>query len=193
MAEKTTNKTLADRFFKALDHNRYTAVAVAIGATVVSFAGCQVKSTSPFTNEPATRDEIELQRVDFEREQLLVKAKREGDARRRVDAITSAATQEIAKITADLQYDDQVDESAKARVDAQADLAIADIDRRETLIVEGLEFVNSLPFVSANPALGTAINLASMLIVGGVVTDNRRKDKVIKQAKGTTQSGTDAA
>jgi hypothetical protein len=193
MADKTSNQTLADRFFKLVDHYRGTVIGAGAAALLVSFAGCQASATSPYSNQPATRSVIEAQRIDFEREQLLAKIKRENDAKRRIDAITAAAQQEVAQISADLAYGDQVDDAERAKLNAQADIAIADIDRRETMLVEGLRVLNEQPFVQSNPILGTALGFAGMFLGGGAMFDSRRKDKVIKQAKGTTQSGTDAA
>lgn len=187
------NLTIADRLFKGLDHNRYTAIAAALGVTLVSFAGCQATSTSPYSDKPATRDQIELERIDYERQQLLARAKREGDAKRRIEAIITAANQQVAEISSELTFAQQAEEAAKAKLDAQADLAIADIERREALVVEAINFVNSLPVVQANPLLGTAIGMAATALLGGVVVDNRRKDKVIKQKKGEPTGGTEAA
>jgi hypothetical protein len=188
-----TKLSIVDRLFKGLDHNRYTAIAASLGVTLVSFAGCQVTATSPYTNQPATRDQIELQRIDFEREQLLAKAKRESDAKRRIDAITTAAAQEIAEITSDIEFAGQSDEAAKARLEAQAELAKRDIERRENAIVDALDFVNTLPVIQANPALATAISLATTALFGGAMLDNRRKDKVIAKKKGDASGSTEAA
>lgn len=176
-------RTLLDKVFKGLDHNRYTAIGALLASLAVGAAGCQATSTSPYTGERATRDQIELDRVSYERELLLAKARRESEARRRVDAITAAANAEIADLTAELGLADQTDDVARMKLDAQATLAIADIDRRETVIGEGIRLLAENPYVASNPLLSTAVSLGAMLFAGGVSLDNRRKNAVMAEYK----------
>ncbi|MBL0920929.1 MAG: hypothetical protein IBJ10_02240 [Phycisphaerales bacterium] len=88
-------------------------IAAAAGALffMTSGAGCAIRTTSPYTGEPATADQISLQ------------------ADRAMREAQKAAETELAKTTADAQRRRSAYESAIATLDATTQLQITDLNR----------------------------------------------------------------
>lgn len=147
--------------FKWLSNNRYTALGSVIAASSLFLASCQFTSKDPLTGEKATKE-------------VLV-------ANAEATAKTSIAKYE--KLEADFKASLAAMQEADARTIAKYEAAVADIERQQQTWTSVLAWVKTVPGVGENPLLGGALGLAGAVFGLGVGVDNRRKDKVIKQAK----------
>lgn len=153
---------MTDWFHKAvkwISYNRYTAVALVLGVVLVSGVSCQSKAPSPITGRPATIRELNAQ-FDVWME----------EAKARTDKAYAAYLAEVKAI-----------EAEGAALDPQFAAAFLEIEEKDRIKVAVLEMAGRV--LPAAPGLSEGLALAAMLLTGGVVADNRRKDKKLKDFK----------
>jgi predicted small lipoprotein YifL len=150
---------------KTIDHNRWTAVGILLAALLAAaLAGCQIRTPSLLT--PGQK----VTPVELTRETALADA---GFATRRAELEAAAAA-----LNADI-----------AAFNAQAETAQADLQRQIDLRTRIVETVGSLGLAAAegtfSPAagIGAMVQLLTLGAAGGLLADNRRKDRVIGDAK----------
>lgn len=146
---------------KWISYNRYTFLSTGIAAAMLSLASCTFTAKDPKTGKEMTKEEL-VRNLDIESKEGLSRYKK-------LEADFQA---EIAKLEAD-----------DARIIAQYEAAIASVDRQQQVWADVMNWVYTIPVVNTNPMLGGAVGLAGAVFGLGVGIDNRRKDKVIKQAK----------
>ncbi len=146
---------------KGIDHNRWTViasvVAVVVAASILSMPGCQ-SETVGLDGTQVTATQLNQQAIDAQK-----------DLQLRADAL--AADIEAAKEKLGAAYDDIAKQDATKA-------AILDF---ATTFGGGL-LTGSVGVADAVPA---AVSLGALLFAGGTLADNKRKDIVIKEAKGT--------
>lgn len=153
---------------KWISHNRYTFFGLGIAATILSLSACTFTAKDPKTGKEATKQEL-ITSIEAE-------AKTSASKYKKLEA-------EFLDALAQMEAED-------ARLIAQYEAAIANIDRQEQTWTQVLSWVNSIPAVGSNPVLGGALGLAGMVFGLGVGVDNRRKDRVIKRSKSKTNEPT---
>jgi hypothetical protein len=153
---------------KALDHNRWLVASLIASVVIaVMMAGC-VSKTASLSNPGAKVDSQAFANEVISAKGELAKRKVELDAA-------------ILKFNTDVNsFNDRV-------AAGQADLQRQDEIRAQLFDTVGAgltSWVNG----SVNPIgiLGSVVTLGSLMVTGGVVADNRRKDAVIQTQKKTS-------
>ncbi len=146
---------------KGIDHNRWTVIGMVVGtlsaASILSLPGCQSKTVG-------------------------------------LDGTTVTATQldqQAIAVQADIQVRYQQLQKDIDEANEQLEVAYADIARQDAMKAKILELVSGVGGAivngTATPANTLPLALAglSVFAAGGLRLDNKRKDIVIKEAKGT--------
>lgn len=159
---------LIHRALKAIDHNRYAFVGLALAVLMLCTAwGCEMTASSPHSGEQLTRRELtqEAAKVQAERQILLAETE--------------------AQIIA-LQKRIEAEVGLTEALFAGYESALADIERKEAIVARTLGAMGTLAEQYAGPAvepLLVALGLSGGAAAGGLLLDNRRKDQLIKQPK----------
>jgi len=155
---------------KIIDRNRYAVIGILLAAMVAAaLTGCQVTTASTLTpGEQVTADELS-------REVAVADA---GFATRRADLEAGAAA-----LNADIEAHNTAVDAAESELQRKAEF-------RATII----ETVGSLGMAAAegtvSPAagIGALVQLLTLGAAGGLLADNRRKDRVIDAETAATES-----
>jgi len=165
------------------------AAAVSIGVLTPGCSLLEVRTTSPYTGQPATSAEIEAQRIAYqaEQEQTAAREKQEAEAElRRLRTQTEIAAKRIAngseeeldtlRLNTETKVADVVDrvatnqarrESEARRIADGVDLAIADLNRQREQRSVIMQAVSQIPGVSAVPGYSAMNGIVQALILGG--------------------------
>jgi hypothetical protein len=149
----------------------------------------EARTTSPYTGQPATSAEIELQRITYaaEQEQADARERQEAEAElRRLRTQTEIAAKRIAngseeeldslRLNTEAQVADVVDrvatnqarrESEARRIADGVELAIADLSRQQAQRSAILGAVTSIPGVAAVPGFSSINTILQALLIGG--------------------------
>lgn len=156
---------LIHKLLKFIDHNRYVvSFAVVALVLVLSVSGCQATVASPISGESVTKA------------QLTAEAKaRRVELRQKAEKAKQAYEAELSTIEAEGE-----------KLDLQLEPAYAEIERRQEAVEKALGVAAGVVRTVGGPytdLLISAIGIGGLMIGGGAVADNRRKDKVIRQQK----------
>ena len=145
-----------DLIHKALnwaDHNRWLVAAAIIGiALSVALIGCQA------TTQSVLHPDVQVTAAELDREALIVQTEAELALKK-----LEGQTQQLKLAKADIQRQQEL----RAQI-------VGIVGAVGTAAVEGA--------VSPASGIAAAVQLLTLLALGGSVLDNRRKDKVIADA-----------
>lgn len=160
---------MMDKFFKWLDHNRYFAILGIVGISLIFYTGCsELRAVSPVSGEQLTDTELSAEYNRTVEE---------------IGGIITANEDEIARLMRENgRMIDRVD-----GLDDSYDVAFADLEQQNTSRNVVIQTVFDTATAYAPPGsemmIGTAMQIATGLGLFGVIVDNRRKDKLIKNGK----------
>jgi hypothetical protein len=163
---------------KLVDYNRYTAAALGIGLVASALIlGCQSRTPSLIRVDPATQQPVKVTRAELAQEVVIVAADTE-KSKAAIALDQAKVVQETSTLNADIEKKNQL-----------IVLASADLDKQDALKAQVIETLGGIVTVAAGgtltPATGiaAAIQLITLLALGGTVADNARKDTVITTLK----------
>ena len=179
------------RAVKWLDHNRYVAVAILLIAAVAGWTvGCRSTTGSIILNKPGKVDAVTLEQQVATVKQELTAEKAALDAEAAgIDADRAIYAQTIGKAVADhnaktITWNARTTEKSEQIDLARADLAAQDAMKQQLVATIGQSIITAAKggIDPANTAVGL-VSLASILLGGGALFDNRRKDSLVVQLK----------
>ncbi len=149
---------LIHSLLRKFSHDRYTALFLTVAVALsVWLVGCESTTASLDGTGPVTRNELQRQEVKA----------------------NAALQARLAAIEAEIQAHKQ-----------QVGLATEDLDRQDAFRAQLVDTLGGIGVATAqgalNPAaaVGSVVTLASALLAGGTLVDNRRKDKLISTRAG---------
>jgi len=150
---------------KFIDHNRYAVIGILLAAMVAAaLTGCQVTTASTLTpGKKVTAEELS-------REVAVAEA---GFAKRRADLEAGAAM-----LNADIEAHNTAVETAEAELQRKAEFRATIIETVGSLGVAAAEGT-----VSPAAGVGAVVQLLTLGAAGGLLADNRRKDRMISLGK----------
>jgi len=174
-----------------LDHNRYVALAVLLlVAVTVWTVGCSSMTRSIIPNEPGrvNATQLEQQVATAKQELTTEKAKLDAEATK-LQADLVMAQQDYKKSVADhnaavTAWNAKATEKSEQIDAARADLAAQDVMKQKLVstIGQGIIAAANGGLDPANAVVGL-VSLAGILLGGGALLDNRRKDSLVTQLK----------
>jgi len=148
-----------------IDHNRYAVIGILLAAMVAAaLAGCQVTTASTLApGEKVTADGLS-------REVAVADA---GFAKRRADLEAGAAA-----LNADIDAHNAAVDAAESELRRKAEFRSTIVETVGSLGVAAAEGT-----VSPAAGIGAVVQLLTLGAAGGLLADNRRKDRVIGSTK----------
>ena len=151
---------------KIIDHNRYAVIGILLAVMVAAtLTGCQVTTASTLTpGEHVTADELS-------REVAVAEA---GFAKRHADLEAGAGA-----LNADIDAHNATVETARSELQRKAEFRAAIVETVGSLGLAAAEGT-----VSPAAGVGAIVQLLTLGAAGGLLADNRRKDRVIQTKAG---------
>lgn len=167
---------LIHKALKALDHNRYTALAIAAGLALLTVVGCVPglsRVPSPFDPEgpPVSLRELDIQAERFQAEMQAEQAEDERATQAHVDALI-----------ADFNARTGIRNATALAWGAEVEARVVQLQERQAFVEDVAAKVGAALGL-VNPAAGTIFGSIASIVLGGVFLDNRRKNSVIKDLK----------
>lgn len=148
---------------KWMSYNRWTVIAFVMGVSLFAGVSCSSTAPSPITGKPVTASQLGVEKEQW----------------------VEAAKLRAEKLETDYKTGMSALESEARSLDVAFDASFAEIEKQDGLKLAILEMVGK--FTATMPGASEALGIASLLFTGGVIVDNRRKDKRLKDFKnGTT-------